>query len=198
MTCHRINIAVALPAEAKPLIHAFGLRRRQPDTASPLYVGGDLALVLTGTGAAAMQRGVIHLSQYACGVSARWLNVGIAGHGSLAVGSCLLADSVNDRQTGRRWRLHAPRGLGIPAGPLHCVDKAESDYAANTGYDMESGGFAAALSTIDALDRTCILKIVSDGPDQPSERITGKMVSNLVLRTIPLITALITRLHDHA
>jgi adenosylhomocysteine nucleosidase len=198
MNRQRINLAVALPAEAKPLIRAFGLRRRQPDGAAPLYVGGDLALVLTGAGAEAMQRGVIHLSEYAAGGERHWLNVGIAGHGSLAVGECLLAESVVERSSGGRWHLHAPDVIGIPIGALHCVSEAESDYAADTGYDMESGGYAAALCALDALERASILKIVSDGPDQPSQRLNGRRVSDLVYRAIPLIRTLITRLHDHA
>lgn len=197
MSAVPVNLAVALPAEAKPLIRAFGLRRLQPDEgAPPLYLGRHIALVLTGPGAEAMAQGVIRLGDCRPDADARWLNLGIAGHGSLALGSCLLAQSVIDLHAARRWAMHPPALVGMHTGPLRCVREAVSDYAADTAYDMESGGFAAALEARGALQRAAILKIVSDGPDQPTARINGRMVGDLVQRAIPLITTLIGRLHD--
>jgi adenosylhomocysteine nucleosidase len=192
-----INLAVALPAEAKALIRSFGLRRLQPDDgAPPLYLGARIALVLTGVGAEAMARGVVRLYDYRPDADARWLNLGIAGHGSLALGSCLLAQSVTDRHTLRHWSMHPPALAGLHTAPLHCVREAVSDYAADTAYDMESGGFTAALERRGALQRADILKIVSDGPNHSTTRISARMVDDLVQRAIPLITTLIDRLHD--
>lgn len=194
----QINLAVALPAEAKPLIRHYGLRRHQPDGACPVYLGEDMALVLTGAGTRAMERGVELLGQGFPDGGNHWVNLGIAGHGSLPLGSCLLADSVTERHSGRHWRLRVPVDIELPVGPLHCVTEAASAYAADTGYDMESGGFAAALSFLGVLDRASILKIVSDGPHQPCGQINGRMVTGLMQSALPVITALITHLRDHA
>jgi len=193
----RIHLAVALPAEAKPLIRAFGLRRLQPDSGEPpLYLGSCLALVLTGAGSAAMARGVARLDAYRCDATAGWLNLGIAGHGSLPLGSCLLANSITDVQAGRHWQLDAPEFAGMHTGPLHCVREPVSDYAADTGYDMESAGFSASLDSLGALPRAAVLKIVSDGPDQPTTRINARMVGDLIQRALPLITTLIDHLYE--
>ncbi|MEJ2589804.1 MAG: hypothetical protein P8178_00140 [Candidatus Thiodiazotropha sp.] len=197
MNAARIHLAVALPAEAKPLIRAFGLRRLQPDSGEPpLYLGSRLALVLTGAGSAAMARGVARLEAFGCNATTGWLNLGIAGHGSLPLGSCLLADSITDVHAGRQWRLRPPTIADIPTGPLHCVREPVSDYAADTGYDMESAGFSASLDNLGALPRAAVLKIVSDGPDQPTTRINARMVGDLIQRAIPMITTLIDHLYE--
>ena len=50
MPADELVLLVALKAEAKPLIKAFGLQRQQPDGAFPRYRNGPLSLVLTGPG----------------------------------------------------------------------------------------------------------------------------------------------------
>ena len=81
-------------------------------------------------------------------------------------------------------------------GPLHCVREAVADYAADTGYDMESAGFSASLDRLGALQHATILKIISDGPNQPTTRINARMVGDLIQRAIPLITSLIDHLYE--
>lgn len=193
-----INLAVALPAEAKPLIRHFSLRRQQPDGTCPLYLGARMALVMTGCGAEAMRRGVDFLSGAVSRQDAYWLNLGIAGHGSLTRGTCLFATRIIAPGSGRRWQLPAPRIPGIAHSPLQCTESAESNYAPETGYDMESVGFATALSAIGALDRAAVLKVVSDGPNHPSGEINGRMVGDLVQLTIPVIGRLLQRQTIHA
>ncbi|MCU7811741.1 MAG: hypothetical protein KZQ77_10970, partial [Candidatus Thiodiazotropha sp. (ex Notomyrtea botanica)] len=111
MTERQVNILVALPAEAKPIIRAYDLQRKQPDGLFPRYVKQPFTLVLTGPGTEAMEKSVAFLhSQQQEDNSAIWLNIGITGHGSLTCGTCLLAESVNDLPSARYWQLSPPVG----------------------------------------------------------------------------------------
>ena len=43
-----IRFVVALPAEARPLIDRYRLRRRQPAGPFPIYETGSIALIVSG------------------------------------------------------------------------------------------------------------------------------------------------------
>jgi hypothetical protein len=192
-------LLVALPAEAKPLIQAFSLRRQQPDGPFPRYCAGPLSLLLSGPGREAAGDAVEYSQQLNPDGQCHWINLGIAGHAYLRPGSCLLADSVTDPQTGGSWRLQPPKDLpAATVAPLYCVAQAENRYAEAAGYDMESAAIVERLAKADALSRLQILKIVSDNPDNPSRQISAKMVRKLIESQLPLITTLISRLQNHA
>jgi len=188
-----INLLVALPAEAKPLIQALSLKRIQPDGPCPLYAGDGINLALSGVGRDAMTKAIHYLndrSEDKC----RWLNVGIAGHATLALGESLLASSVIDTLSGRQWQLQPVVGLLVNQGVLCCVSEPESVYAQAMGYDMESGGFALTLSTLGLLDHAQVLKVISDNPQQPAERINARIVSQLIGQQCHVIQSLIEAL----
>jgi adenosylhomocysteine nucleosidase len=193
MSRHAINLLVALPAEAKPLIQNLTLKRLQPDGPCPLYTGAGLSLVVSGVGRDAMTRAIHYLhgrSETEC----HWLNVGIAGHASLSLGACLQATCIIDVHSGMRWPLKPVGGLEVAHGELRCVNEAETVYAEAMGYDMESGAFVAALSALGLLDHAHVLKIISDNPRQPTERINARMVSQLIAQQCHVIQSLIEKL----
>ena len=74
-----INIVVALPAEARPLLDHFRLRDKQHNTAFPIYRNTDMALIVSGPGkvAAAAATALLAGNRDTPATSA-WLNVGIA------------------------------------------------------------------------------------------------------------------------
>ncbi|MCU7922571.1 MAG: hypothetical protein KZQ88_07710 [Candidatus Thiodiazotropha sp. (ex Dulcina madagascariensis)] len=196
---NQINLIVALPAEAKPLIKALGLVRHQPVESLPLYTGTGIRLAVTGTGAAAASLGVDYLySMIPRGHPVQWLNVGVCGHGSLAVGEPLLADRVIDQRSGRCWSLQSRRPLAACTGPLTCVRTAQSDYQSQMAYDMESAGFIASVSSLDAVESASIMKIVSDNPDHSTQGINAKLVQDLVQQRIRIVGDLIAQLQHHA
>lgn len=193
MSRHAINLLVALRAEAKPLIRHLALKRLQPDGPCPLYTGDGLNLAMSGIGRDAMERAIRYLhgrSEEKC----HWLNVGIAGHGSLALGESLLITSVIDAVSGRQWHLPQVAGLLVSRGKLCCVSEPETDYAETMGYDMESGGFASTLSALGLLDHAHVLKIISDNPQQPAKGINARMVSQLIGQQQHVIQSLIEKL----
>lgn len=199
METEEIIFLVALPAEAKPLIRAFELRRRQPDGAFPCYVNGPLSLVLTGPGTQAAGDATRFSIGQSAAETAKWVNLGIAGHSQLAPGSCLLADHIKQPGTGREWRLQPPTGqTAFTLGPLHCVAQPETRYVEAAGYDMESAAIAEALSDKELLLRLQVVKIISDNPHHPARGISARMVGDLIQAQLPHIEGLIKHLQQHA
>lgn len=194
-----IHLLVALPAEAKPLIRAFDLKRLQPDDSTPRYGRGSLTLALSGPGPQAADTAVRMLQRLHGDARCCWINLGIAGHAQLAAGACLLAEGVSDTLTGEYWALNPLRDLpATTIGPLRCVRETETEFGISAGYDMESAAIARALVGFGALSRLQILKVISDNPNQPNQRINGKMVNGLMEQHLPTLNTLIDRLQANA
>jgi hypothetical protein len=196
---NEVILLVALPAEAKPLIRAFGLQRRQPDGAFPRYVNGPLTLVLTGPGEQAAGKATTYALTSVASEPSLWVNLGIAGHGTLAQGECLLAECIREISSGQEWCLQAPAvAPDFALSPLHCVPEPETGYAEAVGYDMESAAIARALSQRDLLSRLQVVKVVSDNPTLPAQGIGARMVGELIQAQLPTIKNLINRLRPNA
>ena len=98
------NLVVALQAEARPIIEALDLVQDRPAGMFPVYCNGGLSLVVSGIGRAYCAAAVMHLfHRTAQHVDQAWLNVGIAGHQQVPIGSALLASRVTGPASGRRW-----------------------------------------------------------------------------------------------
>lgn len=199
MSAEKIILLVALKAEAKPLTQALGLRREQPDGAFPRYINGPLTLVLTGPGAEAARQATRFALSLTDNEATAWINLGIAGHASLAPGCCLLAESVKEISTNQEWTLQPPDDLPeYVRGSVHAVPEPENDYTDDVGYDMESAAIADSLSQAGHLQKLQVLKIISDNPQHPARGISARIVSELIQAQLPLIENLISRLRSHA
>ncbi len=199
MTDHSLCLVVALPAEAKPVIRALGLKRLQPDGAYPRYGRGAITLVLSGAGRDAAGKAVAWMASMSADDTAHWINLGIAGHAALQPGQALLADRIIDTATGERWTLKPFSGLpAIQIGSLHCVTQAETRFAEPVAYDMEASAIARVLDERNALSRLQVLKVISDNPANPSRRINARMVAELIEGALPTLQIMIRYLVSHA
>jgi nucleoside phosphorylase len=192
-----VNLVTALPAEAKPLINSYALKRRQPEGQLPLYQAPGIHLVISGPGTRSIANGVTYLHQITTSAKRPiWVNIGICGHGSLQVGELMVADSVID-QSGTIWQLESANELPVKLGPLTCVLQPQATYSPHMAYDMESSGFLNSLTSLTTLERVHIIKIVSDNPDTGIETINAKQVRSLIQEKISVISKLLTRVAEH-
>ncbi|MDJ0807788.1 MAG: hypothetical protein QNJ78_13265 [Gammaproteobacteria bacterium] len=189
----RLNILVALPAEAKPINQLLGLQRRQPDGELPLYVAQDIALVLCGPGMQAAAAGVHYLHQVNAKRDPHWVNIGIAGHGVLPVGQGILASEVVT-PSGQTWQMPVTESLPCLSCPVHTIARATDDYPDPVAYDMEAAGFVSAALDLTPIDKLRCVKIISDNPVHPSQGINAKMVRSLIHNQAGLIKQLIERI----
>ena len=140
-----INLVVALPAEARPLINHYRLNKQQAHNAFPLYRNEDRALVVCGPGKIAAATATAWLAALTPGKQpAAWLNIGVAGHATHDIGTGLLVNRISDHASNRNWYPPQVHDLDIATDSLRCVDDPENDYGGDSLYDMESSGYYPA------------------------------------------------------
>lgn len=176
-----IAFVLAMRDEAQPLIEHLGLQRCKRKTLFPVYYTGDSWLTISGVGktnAAAAVTELHHVTGLArAGV---WLNVGIAGHGDLSLGTLRSAHRITDAASEQRW--YPPQVLlhDVASCALVSVDKPETDYPEDCLYDMESAGFYPAAARCSTTEIVQCLKIVSDNRVHGTERLSPDSIGELV------------------
>ena len=193
----RLNLVVALPAEAKALKRILQLQRLESQPNHPVYAANGVALVMTGPGLQAAQQGVRYLQQ--CNVSphAGWLNIGIAGHADLPLGEAIIASRVIGPEPGRSRDLQPLVWPGCRPLPVCTVTSPQTVYPAAWAYEMEAAGFVAAALEAAAPPDIQVLKIVSDNRHHPTRAISARMVEELLLQQASLIRQIVERMQDH-
>ncbi len=162
-----LHIVTALPAEAHALIQRLRLRRQSDDTAFAVFCGQDCRLIVSGVGRINAAAATTWLqARYGQQQDIAWLNVGIAGHALLPIGSGHLIHRISD-PAGQCW--YPPRVFpwrGDSQG-LRCVDNASSDYPRADLVDMESAAFFATANRFATAELVQCYKVVSDNRLHP-------------------------------
>ncbi|MFQ5351318.1 MAG: hypothetical protein ACE5EG_12825, partial [Thermoanaerobaculia bacterium] len=184
-----IRLVVALPAEARPLIRRFGLEWVD-DGELTVWRAERISLVVSGVGRKAAVAAVATLAAGEGPRECAWLNVGIAGHRTLAVGEVVLAHKVVDAGGGRAW--YPPLVFEPPCGTatVTTVDRPETGYPKETVYEMEAAGFCSAAARFSSAELIQVVKVISDNAAAPPERLTARRVEELIegaTETIALI-----------
>jgi len=187
-----IHLVIALPAEARPLVQHFGLGGRQAGEPFPLYRNDTMKLVVSGPGkvnaaAASMWLQTVDNDS----THSAWLNIGIAGHATLATGTGVVAHRITDSSSGKSWYPPRLPDKAVPGSCLQTVERPEQHYRDNTLYDMEAAGFYPAACRNSTAELVQCFKVVSDNPTQSANGITAKFCEQLIsgqLETINTIT----------
>lgn len=190
-----VHLVVAVDAEAKPLISWFGLRRQQPDRGFPVFRHAHIALVVSGPGKANAAAATAHLHA-ACGYprNALWVNIGVAGHRDLPVGSCQVAHAITDSATGRNW--YPPQAITPPwpGAPVMTVDTPDTDYACGELADMEASGFYATACRFSTSELVQVVKVVSDNAGHPAENLRASHLTALLGQQLDALDLFLHRL----
>lgn len=194
-------VITAFRIEAEPFIDYFDAVEDGPGQGYRLYRSEHAMIGVCGPG---KSRAVIltrHLlSNYASsGGRGRWpwLNFGIAGSGSHECGALVWASAVVDAVSADAWRLPIWKFGDLPRATVETVPQPAEDYRKEVLYDMESSGIAAVLSEHSALERTAVLKLVSDGPEHPARDLGIQRIAQLVGQSESGIHALLDELLLH-
>jgi hypothetical protein len=192
-----INLIVAIPCEAKPLIQHLRLQK-QDYRSYDLFMRDNLRLLVCGVGKLAAASACAWLQglteQQNNHNPTAWLNIGIAGHGYQPLGSGLLAHRISEPGSDRRWYPGFIQRPPCPSSALISVDRAETRYHDNALYDMEAAGFYASCSRFSTIELIHCFKIVSDNRFSGIENISATRVSQLVDDQLATIDLLIEQL----
>lgn len=184
-----INIVTALACEANPIIQHFHLRKSPQVFGFPVYSNEIFTLIISGMGKFAAASAVGYLqamsSQAEENLSGSaaphcWLNVGIAGHKTMDIGTALLAHSITDGATLQRFYPCFTFDLPCTTADVISVEQAETSYSTDAAYDMEALGFCAAASRFSSFEMIHCLKIISDNQAASCELITKHVGEELI------------------
>jgi hypothetical protein len=186
-----MHIITALPAEARPVIEHFRLHDKRSDSGFPVYRNDGMALAVSGPGKVAAAAATASLAVLGnTRATAAWLNIGIAGHATHAVGNGLMVHRINDRATGKTWYPPQLMDAEIPGCSLQTVDTPETGYAGDTLYDMEASGYYPVACRYSTAELVQCFKVVSDNRQQAATRVTAKLCEQLIADQLDVIEQL--------
>jgi hypothetical protein len=194
-----IYVAVALDAEARPLIAHFQLEKSDALQPLSVYRRSDLALIVAGVGKDSMASSVVALAK---AIPPRensvWLNVGVAGHHSHEIGGAVLARRVVDADTGVGYTLSPPTDLHLDIGEVRTVTHVETHYASEAYYEMEAAAFCGQTADLTSPELIQVLKIVSDNRRSGTLCVSARQVQGLVEENLPRVDLVVSSLHRQA
>lgn len=187
-----MRLLVALAPEARPLIDHFRLRRRAGTDAYPIYENDAMSLVVSGVGRVRAAAAVAYLhALYGPVANVPWLNIGIAGDGTRAVGTGVLAHRIRDAATQKGW--YPPLIFTPPCETTEVltVDAPMRAYPDGYAVDMEAAGFYPTACQFSTAELVHCYKIVSDNKDTPMEAVSAKATKALVAQKLDVIETLV-------
>lgn len=189
-----INLVVALQCEAVPFVNHFRLQKQTRLNGFSLYFGIELRLIVTGIGKSAIRAGCEYLHAAGGFPVQAWLNVGIAGHRDLAVGTGVCALRIIDQASGHVWRTSP--SVPIPGiGKTVCtLEEPDPDYPGDLVYDMEASAYYAVAARFSADPLVQCYKVISDNRISGHEGIDPPMVVALLEQHISPVSAAVAAL----
>lgn len=185
-----LAFVTALPAEAKPLIGRFELKRI--DSPFPLYKQGNIYLVVSGVGKMASAIATTFLQTHLHSTAA-YLNIGIAGHKTLEVSTAVMASKVIDKASSYTYYPTFLTSSPCPTHTFCSVDQPEFTFADDSVYEMEAAGFVQAASKFSSSELIHCYKVISDNLSSPA-KIDPIRAEELITDHLPQIQSLSTNL----
>jgi nucleoside phosphorylase len=192
-----IHFVVALPPEADALSKRYGMEPREG--AFPWFSSEEAALVVSGVGkiAAAAAAAYLHArtGENPFGV---WLNFGTAGHRDRLRGDVVVAHTVTDGASGKRWYPPRLDGPSLDAVEVRTVDRPESAFDSEAAYDMEASGFVSAALRFSTAELVQSIKIVSDNRETTLSAWTSGAVRDLVESRLEAVSSAVAYFREIA
>lgn len=191
-----INLFCALPCEAQPLIQHFKLTELKEHDLFRLYESEDKTISLAITGIGKLNAAAAVSYHHACIKTSPadiWLNIGIAGHGSLAIGEACLVNKITDEQLATTWYPQILFKTDCTSTPLITHDAPSTAYQ-DALFDMEASGFYQMALRLGTAELIHCLKIVSDNQALPAEKINADGIKTLIAKHKTTVEQLIESL----
>jgi len=189
-------IFTALECEAKPLINYFGLKKEINNHAYSIYKNENTILTVSGVGKVAMAGAVSYsLAIYQVDSLPILLNIGIAGHKTLQIGTLSLANKVVDIDSTKKF-FPQLIGNGWPETcEINTFSRPSLDYTANCLCDMEASAFYETALRFSTSELIHCIKVISDNQNSSVEKIQAKLVVEWIEKQISEIDRLLKYLN---
>lgn len=190
-----IFIYTALPAEAKPLIGRFRLKKELDVRAFAIFRRDNVCLTVTGIGKSAMAAGVAYSQALFGGAPYPvMLNAGIAGHRRHPLGSLFLSNKITDADS---QKCHYPPVLFRPPCQVASIltySRPQLAYGHEELCDMEASAFYEAANRFSTGELIHTLKVVSDNESHPAGQVTASTASELLATHLDAILQVLAQL----
>jgi adenosylhomocysteine nucleosidase len=183
----------ALHCEAKPVIDFYRLKKTTDSQAFDLYQLGDTACIVSGIGDLNMAAACAWAASRFENHTSCWINLGVAGHRILALGTTLLANQVLRKDNAQAIYPQAQLAHDFTSACVISLPAQQTDYHPNAAYDMEAYAFMHSCRHFTALEFCCCIKVISDNAVNPPTR-DKAYISQLIADNIQSITDYAARL----
>jgi hypothetical protein len=173
----QLFIFTALECEAKPIINYFGLKKELSEHSFSLYKNDSIVLAISGVGKIPMAAVVGYVfAMYPNVNSPVIINIGIAGHKSLGLGSLILASKISDNDSGKSFYPQLIGNNFPKCYELMTSSKPCSAYQADCLSDMEASAFYEIALKFSSNELVHCIKIISDNESSSIDEIRPKLV----------------------
>jgi hypothetical protein len=190
-----IGIEVALKAEASPLIKTLKLTPLEGNHPFPIWQGDGIVLTVSGVGRVRAGAAL----GYVAGIFQNqgpfgWLNISIAGHSTLPVGTAIFAHKIIDGALGKSFFPSFAFTPLCQTEVVETVDQPAGEYLVSHVYDMEAAGFYMVAAKLTFLELIAVCKVISDNQKNPFQEVTKRKIEELISSKIDLIVATIEKI----
>jgi hypothetical protein len=151
--------------------------------------------VVSGVGRLAAAAATAYLEAFLGETGDRpWLNVGVAGHSRLPLGTPVLAHKISSRDRSDRWYPGLLVDWSGESAEVCTVSSPDTDYPGDCLYDMEAAGFYAMACRFSSVELVHCFKVVSDNASAPVCDLTPERAATVVAEAIPSLESLLSGL----
>ena len=182
-----VRWVVALKEEAKIIIDYFKLNKVNEKTIYPIYKNVEEThwLIICGIGRSNAAASTAYLYSYSeASRYTSWINLGIAGSTNGNYGDLYLVDKISTYQGKKSTDPLTLPKTSVPKMHLFTSDVPVSDYTDHGMIDMEGSAFFDIASKITSKEFICLMKVISDGPNNKINEITKSKIYNLIKQNL--------------
>ena len=183
ITKNSIRLVVALKEEAQVILDHYKLKPVNEKTIYPIYKNEEEThwLIISGIGQNNASASTAYLYAYSnASKHTSWINIGIAGSSKGNYGDLYLVDKISTYQTSKSTYPSTLPKATLPKMHLFTSDIPISDYSTYELIDMEGSAFFDIASKLTSKEFICLMKVISDGPENDIGEITKSKISNLI------------------
>ncbi len=198
MTIHTCFV-VALPAEAKPLIQRYHLKRQQDISAFEAYRHDEVFLIICGVGKINAAAATAFLgSIIPSGKNHLWINYGIAGHETYPLGKLLIGEKITDASTQQSWYPPLINLKNITGSQITTFELPQNNYPKNSLIEMEASGFIQTARRFSSSELVHCIKVVSDNKQQSTTQINAEKVKKVCSESLDSLEIMIAHIRGLA
>ena len=189
-----VRWVIALKEEAKVILDYYEMALINKKTLYPIYKNIEEThwLILSGIGrhnSAAATSYLYTISNASKWTS--WINIGIAGSGKGDYGNIYLVDKIFNQNFYITYPSTMPKS-NLPKMSLLTTDIPITDYSSKELIDMEGSAFFDIASKLTSKEFICIMKIISDGPENNIKQLTKLRIIELLKLNLTKIAQVVS------